>query len=745
VHAEALWIRDEDEGVFWSPVPRPTPAAADYTVRHGFGYTTFECSGHEVAQQVTMFMAHDAPVKLVRIRLENLSDRHRRLSLFSYARWVLGELPGQTARSIVTRHDAEGPALLAMNSERPCYQRHVAFSALVAHPQVDPSQISYTADRRSFLGPYRDLAAPLAVRDGDQLNNRVGMGFDPCAAWQMNIEIPPGGKFETTWMLGEAAEHSQVPTWIERFNTPARVQAALDETVDSWRQTLSTLQVESPAPEIDLMANGWLTYQNLSCRMWGRSAFYQPGGAFGFRDQLQDSSALMMLRPDLTRKQILRHAAQQFVEGDVLHWWHPEPLGRGLRTRFSDDLVWLPSVTAHYIRTTGDSAILDELVPFLSAPPLADGEDEAYLLPSSSGELADLYTHCCRALDRSLTRGPHGLPLMGTGDWNDGMNRVGREGHGESVWMGFFLYRTLGDFLPLCEARGDAERVDAYSAYRADLVQALEGAGWDGAWYRRAYYDDGTPLGSGQDPAADPECRIDAVAQSWAAISGAVPRARAEEALHALDEHLIDEPDRLIRLLAPPFQDTPKDPGYIKGYVAGVRENGGQYTHAACWAVMAMATLGRRDRAARLLSMLSPVTHTATPESVARYRLEPYVVAADVYGAPPHVGRGGWSWYTGSAGWWYRVALESVLGIALEDGRTLVIRPCIPADWPGFRVLYRLPDDETRCEIRVENPEGAGAPVAAQLDGVDLPVQNGAVRATLPSGPGDYRIRVLLG
>jgi cyclic beta-1,2-glucan synthetase len=334
---------------------------------------------------------------------------------------------------------------------------------------------------------------------------------------------------------------------------------------------------------------------------------------------------------------------------------------------------------------------------------------------------------------------------MGTGDWNDGMNRVGREGRGESVWMGFFLYRTLGDFLPLCEARGDRVRVDAYRAYRADLVQALESAGWDGAWYRRAYYDDGTPLGSGQDPTADPECRIDALAQSWAAISGAVPRERAEQALDALDEHLIDEPDRLIRLLAPPFQDTPKDPGYIKGYVAGVRENGGQYTHAACWAVMATATLGRRDRAARLLSMLSPVTHTATPGSVARYRLEPYAVAADVYGASPHLGRGGWSWYTGSAGWWYRVALESVLGIALEGGRILVIRPCIPADWPGFRVFYRLPDDETRCEIRVDNPPGAGAVVAAQLDGVDLAVRDGAVRATLPSGPGEHRIRVLLG
>jgi cyclic beta-1,2-glucan synthetase len=389
---------------------------------------------------------------------------------------------------------------------------------------------------------------------------------------------------------------------------------------------------------------------------------------------------------------------------------------------------------------TGDWGLLDEEVPYLQAEALDPGEDERYLKPGPSGELGDLYDHCCRALDRSLTRGEHGLPLMGTGDWNDGMNRVGREGRGESVWMGFFLYRCLADFLPICDRRGDRGRAAIYRAYRDGLAEALERGGWDGAWYRRAYYDDGTPLGA----AGDPECEIDALAQAWSVLSGAVPKDRAERAIDSMEERLVCESDGLIRLLAPPFVDTPQDPGYIKGYVAGVRENGGQYTHAACWAVMALAGLGRRGRAARLLAMLSPASHTTSPESAERYRLEPYAVAADIYGAPPHVGRGGWSWYTGSAGWWYRAALESVLGIRLESGRTLAVRPCIPADWPGFRVRWRLPAGDCTCAIRVENG-GAGLVAQAWLDGEPVPILDGTARAELPLGQGEHLLEVRLG
>jgi cyclic beta-1,2-glucan synthetase len=479
-------------------------------------------------------------------------------------------------------------------------------------------------------------------------------------------------------------------------------------------------------------------YQYLSCRIWGRSAFYQSGGAYGFRDQLQDSSAMVYTMPELTRRQICLHAAHQFVEGDVLHWWHPAPLEKGLRTRFADDLLWLPWIAAFYINASGDWSVLDEVEGFLSAPLLEDGEDEVFLKPSDSGQSADVYEHCCRALDRSLTSGAHGLPLMGTGDWNDGMNRVGREGRGESVWMGFFLYLIIGDFLPICERRGDTERIARYRAYRDQLGVNLNEAGWDGEWYRRAYYDNGAVMGSRESD----ECQIDALAQAWSVMSGAAPAGRAAQALDAMEARLVSDDERLIKLLAPPFADTPQDPGYIKGYVAGVRENGGQYTHAACWAVRAVAEAGRNERAAQLLASLSPVNHALTPEAVAIYQVEPYVIAADIYGAEPHVGRGGWTWYTGSAGWMYRVALESVLGFTLQGGDTIRIKPVIPGDWPGFTIRYRVPGSAAVYEINIVNQSRGAAPrvAAATLDGQPLAIADGA--ALVPLGEGDTTRRV---
>jgi cyclic beta-1,2-glucan synthetase len=489
------------------------------------------------------------------------------------------------------------------------------------------------------------------------------------------------------------------------------------------------------------MVNGWLTYQNLSCRVWGRSAFYQSGGAFGFRDQLQDSSALVYLMPELTRAQIVLHASHQFVEGDVLHWWHP-PLSKGMRTRFSDDLLWLPYIAAFYVRPTGDASVLDEPARFVSARQLEPGEDEAFVIPEDTGTSASVYEHCCLAIDRSLTHGAHHLPLMGVGDWNDGMNRVGREGRGESVWLGFFLYDILDDFIPTCERRGDTARVQRYRAYQRELGAALNDAGWDGDWYRRAYYDDGTPLGS----AGNTECRIDTIAQAWSVISGAAPRDRAGQALSAMEEHLVSEPEGLIRLLTPAFDRTPHDPGYIKGYLPGVRENGGQYTHGALWGVRALAELGRCERAAPLLEMLSPVSHGRTPEEVATYRTEPYVVAADVYGVEPHVGRGGWTWYTGSAGWLYRVALESVLGFTLEGGERIVLRPCIPAAWPGFTLRYRVPGTTTTDELVVGRAAGEGA-TSVRVDGAtaDAAVADGAIVIPLARDDAAHRVEIELG
>ncbi|MCU0835689.1 MAG: glycosyl transferase [Chromatiaceae bacterium] len=738
-HGEALYLRDEESGEVWSPLPGPLPAPVDYEARHGLGYSVFRCDSRGLGQETSLFVPRSDPVRILRLRLTNPGPRPRTLALYAYQCLVMGTQPA-AASPIRTAWDAGLGVLTAVNPGAGDFAGGIVFAAT----RISGAEVlggDHTGDRLAFLGRHGDLTRPWAVIAGAALDGSTGLGLDPCLAERRRFTLAAGGTAECLCLLGECPDEDQLQALVARASAPGYAARALDETKDFWLGLVSRVQVQTPSPAIDWMLNGWLLYQAIGCRIWGRSAFYQSGGAYGFRDQLQDAANLTLLSPGLARDQILLHAEHQLIEGDVLHWWHPEPMGRGLRTRFADDLLWLPWATCEHLRMTGDPGILDVRRRFLTARALAPGEDEAYLKPEPSGEEADLYDHCCRAIDRSLTRGPHGLPLMGTGDWNDGMNRVGREGRGESVWLGFFLYKLLGEFLPLCDIRGDAIRRARYAAYREALGSALECSGWDGGWYRRAYYDDGTPLGG----AADAECRIDALAQAWAVISGAVPRARAERAMDAVEAHLIDDPEGLIRLLTPPFVDTPKDPGYIKGYLAGVRENGGQYTHAACWVVMAMAMLGRRERAAALLERLSPVWHTATPERVATYRLEPYALAADIYAAPPHVGRGGWSWYTGSAAWMYRVGIESILGLRLEGGRTLELRPCIPADWPGFRLRYRLPEGLTECAIEVENGGGRGEVIAARLDGAELPITDGTLRVRLPDRGGSHRLWVRLG
>jgi cyclic beta-1,2-glucan synthetase len=742
-HGEALYVRDEDNGEFWSPLPGPAPAAAPYEAAHGFGYSRFDHASRGLRQETVVFVARHDPVKIVRLTVTNDSGRPRRVSLYSYQHLVLGGTPADSGRHVVTGEaggfdaDPAVQALLATNAQAGVFADGVTFAAVVA-PGAQVTH--FTADRAAFLGRHgaTNRAAGLAV---PALDHATGAGLDPCAAFQAVYDLAPGQSVACVFLLGETQSRDAALELVRRYRAEGAVQAALEQVVEFWRATLGAVRIDTPVKELDLVMNGWLTYQNLSCRIWGRSAFYQSGGAFGFRDQLQDSSALVYARPDLARSQILLHAAHQFEEGDVLHWWHPAPMEQGLRTRFSDDLCWLPYITAFYIRTTGDLGVLDEVQPFLAARRLDEGEDEDYLAPSPAGTQADVYEHCCRALDRSLTKGAHGLPLMGTGDWNDGMNRVGREGRGESVWMGFFLTRILRDFLPFCEQRRDTSRVKMYGEYLEHLAQALNEGGWDGEWYRRAYYDDGTALGSKDSD----ECRIDALAQAWAVISEAAPPERARQALDAMEAQLVSEEEGLVRLLAPPFVDTPHDPGYIKGYVAGVRENGGQYTHAACWAVRALAEAGRRDRAARLLRMLSPVSHARDTAAADVYKVEPYVVAADVYGAAPHVGRGGWTWYTGSAGWMFRVGLESVLGCTIEGGDTLVVAPRIPDDWPEFHVHYALPGGGS-YDVSVRNPNGTAAKViGVTLDGVPLNIVDGAARIPLMRDGGPHGVDILLG
>ncbi|MYN15404.1 glycosyl transferase [Rugamonas sp. FT107W] len=736
-HGEALYLRDEDSGVFWSPLPGPVPAGAGYEAAHGFGYSRFRHASHELEQETVMFVPRHDPVKIVRVRVTNRGGATRRLSLFSYQRLVLGGTPADSSRFVVTEHDASG-VLLAHNPLAGQFADGVTFAAALAGAGA---AVNHSADRAAFIGRHGSPANPAALA-APRLDGATGAGLDPCAALQTVHELAPGATLECVFLLGETVERKAALDLVRRYREPGAVQKAFDEITAFWRHTVGAVQVATPAPAVDLMQNGWLAYQNLSCRIWGRSAFYQSGGALGYRDQLQDSSAMIYARPDLTRQQIRIHAAHQFVEGDVLHWWHTAPMEQGLRTRFSDDLLWLPYITAFYINTTGDWSVLDEVEPFLTAPLLKEGEDEVYLKPELSGISGDVYEHCCRALDRSLTQGVHGLPLMGTGDWNDGMNRVGREGRGESVWMGFFLSRIIKDFLPICEKRGDGTRVKFYRAYHDHLDHALNADGWDGEWYRRAFYDNGAVIGSRDSD----ECQIDALAQAWAIISEVAPPQRANQALDAMERRLVSEPDKLIRLLTPAFVNTPNDPGYIKGYVAGVRENGGQYTHAACWAVRAMAEAGRRDRAATLLEMLSPVSHALDPAAVAVYQVEPYVIAADIYGEAPHVGRGGWTWYTGSSGWMYRVGLESVLGFRVEGGDTIVLAPRIPDEWPEFSIRHQLPDAGGSYEIVVRNPQRRASSVLhAELDGVSLAVVDGVARIPMRRDGAAHRVELVLG
>lgn len=662
-HGEALYLRDEVSGAVWSPLPGPCAVHGEYLCRHGFGYSEFRHISHGLEQRVWVCVDRHAPVKLVSITLRDLTGQARHLAVYSYQRLVLGVLPEQTAAHIVTGYAAELSALTAENPHAGPFTGGLTFAAWIS---AEPMELSYTADRASFLGADGDVAKPRAVALGGALDGAVGCGLQPCFALRTVVHLDGGASYDGTSVFGECQGVAAIRELLAQLRQPGEVARRCQQVVQFWRDTFQPVQLNIGVPAIDFMVNGWLPYQILSCRLWARTAYYQSGGAYGFRDQLQDAAALVYLRPDLTRQQLILHAGHQFVEGDVLHWWHPEPMEQGIRTRFSDDLLWLPYLAAFYVGVTGDAAVLHESAPFLAARLLLPGEDEALLQPVWSGQSADLYEHCCRALDRSLTTGIHGLPLMGTGDWNDGMNRVGREGRGESVWVGFFLYRILADFLPFCIERNDTARIGRYQTYRSALRSALNDSGWDGEWYRRAYYDDGTPLGS----STSDECQIDALAQAWAVISGAAPRQRAEQAVEAVEQRLIAEDVGIIRLLTPPFVETPHDPGYIRGYLAGIRENGGQYTHAALWVVQAMARLGREERAMQLLEMLSPVAH-GSAERIERYQVEPYVIAADIYGAEPHVGRGGWSWYTGSAGWFYRIASELTGAVATHACNTV--------------------------------------------------------------------------
>jgi cyclic beta-1,2-glucan synthetase len=724
--SEVIYLRDDKSGEFWTATPAPAAGAVKHVVKFGQGYATYTHRHSGLDVELTTFVPESDPIKILRLRIRNGTSAARELSAFYYVDWCLADTRSRSAAHIVTAIDTVCGALFARNAFRTAFGRRVAFMDVVGHSR------SMTGDRSSFIGRNGTLADPLAM-EFVHLPGRVGPLLDPCGAVQTRVTVAAGESIEVTFLLGEGTDDEAARGLVGAYQTPGAVESALAAVVGLWNRRLTAVVVETPDAALDILTNRWLCYQTLSCRVYARSAFYQSGGAFGFRDQLQDVLAFLHFDAGIARSHLIRAAGRQFLEGDVQHWWH-EPGGEGVRTRIEDDRLWLVYAALEYARVTGDAGIFDARAPFITQRAPGPDEHSTYETPVRLNEELSIYEHCTRAIARTMSVGAHGLPLMGTGDWNDGMDEVGAKGRGESVWLGWFLGSLLGPFAALAESRGDRQQAGVYRAHAARLKESCDGA-WDGEWYRRAYFDDGTPLGSAQNT----ECRIDAIAQSWSVISGLGDPARSRQALASAEKWLIDREHRLILLLTPPFDRAEPNPGYIKGYVPGVRENGGQYTHAALWIVMAQALLRRADVAHELLSFINPINRSSSADLVERYRVEPYVVAADIYSAAGHCGRGGWTWYTGAAGWMYRVTIEQLLGIKRE-GEWLRIDPCVPPAWPGYKVTLRIDGAEYAIEVDNNDRSGCGV-VSVAVDGA--PAADGRVH--LEPGTGRHVVQVVLG
>jgi cyclic beta-1,2-glucan synthetase len=687
---ECFYFYDMDTFELWSPTLAPIRIEnANYAIRNGQGYSIFEVSHNGILSNLTQFVHPFLSLKISKIYLKNDHKIKKNIKVTSYNELVLGFTRSNSSRFIVTGYDFESEKMIAQNPWSQEFSQCVLFAGFV------DGNDSWTGNRKEFIGRNSELSNPISFANNKRLSKKVGAGFDSCAAIDKEITLLPGEEKVLVFVLGQGDDIHKA-RYFSQIVTTSNVDEIFISTKNKWKKLLNQIQIETPNIAMNILVNHWLLYQTISCRLWARSAFYQSGGAFGFRDQLQDSMATIWVNPDLTKSQILKAAARQFVEGDVQHWWHL-PSGRGVRTHFSDDLLWLPFIVTYYLEHTHDQLILEMEVPFISGTLLEKNREDSYFIPDSTLDFGNIYEHCARALDYSLSTGIHGLPLIGGGDWNDGMNRVGHAGKGESVWLTWFLISNLESFSKLANQRGEILRYEKWKHHIQLLKVAVEASAWDGEWYKRAFYDDGTPLGSRESE----ECVIDSISQSWAVISGAANVERTKTAMDSVEKKLINYEKKLILLFTPPFNKTLKDPGYIKGYLPGVRENGGQYTHAAIWNALAFSKLKNGNKAVELFDLLNPINHTSSLNEVLEYKVEPYVMAADIYSVSPNEGRGGWTWYTGAAGWMYTLAIENILGLKIQ-GKTLTIDPCIHSDWDFYKICYQYID--TKYEIEVKNP-----------------------------------------
>ena len=689
---EVCYLRDEEDGLLWSVTPQPIRDNEPYTIRHGQGYSIISHKYRDIEHEACYWTPLNDPVKIIELTIKNTGTKSRKLSVTYYLEWTLGVDREKSQHYVVTEMETTSGAILARNTYQDAFHDYHGFLNLwTGHPVIERS---WTGNRHGFMGRNGTLRRPAGLARVS-LDKLTGSSYNPCGAIQLKISLEANEEAVVYILVGAAQSRETAQKYLKQYSEADTVLQSRTEVLNFWQDTLGQVEVATPDQGFDFLINRWLIYQTLVCRFWARSAFYQSGGAYGYRDQLQDSLALLHTRANLARKQILFHAAHQFQEGDVQHWWHEETEA-GIRTRYSDDLLWLVYTACCYVEHTGDDSIWDEMVPFITDDPLRPDENERYAKTRRSEEKASLYNHCVRAIERSLTFGSHSLPLIGGGDWNDGLNKVGLEGRGESVWLAWFLYTILEKFVPICTKHGEPERAEKYRSFMEQLSWALEKSAWDGQWYRRAYNDNGDPLGS----VTNSECQIDCIAQAWAVISGAAPEDKAKTAMWSSYHKLVLHDKALINLLTPPFSQTQPSPGYIQNYPQGVRENGGQYTHGAVWAVIAWAKLGEGNLANELFRMINPIYHTQTQREAQIYRVEPYVMAADVYSAPPYAGRGGWSWYTGSASWMYQAGLEWILGIRRQRDH-LILKPCISEHWPQYKVNYRF--GKSLYEITVNN------------------------------------------